>query len=173
LSFDMLGRVQKVSVAGEVSEDQLNRDRPLLDDQERRELTDQMLLAAAEVDFQEDIIRQRGEGITMIQRDVNRIHELFQDVAMHVSDQRQTLDHIEANVVSAAERTRNANEQLTSANSRGGSTRQNLLCLLLIVILILISLAMIKSLLRSSLSFSPFQSLAGNINSNLVRTFQI
>ena len=168
----MLGRVQKVSVAGERSDESSHNGRPLLDENERREVTDQMLLAAAEVDYQEEIIRQRGAGIDSIQRDVHRIHDLFQDVAVHVSEQGQVLDHIESNVSSAADRTREANQQLNAANRRQGTTRQNLLCLLLISLLILVLLAMIKSFFRPDLSASYVAEIQRYINSNVVRTFQ-
>jgi t-SNARE complex subunit (syntaxin) len=169
----MLGRVQKISVAGERNDDLPPRDRPLLDEDERRNVTDQMLLAAAEVDFQEEIIRQREAGINNIQRDVHRIHDLFQDVAIHVTDQGQVLDHIEANFASAADRTRNANDQLIAANRRRGSTRQNMFCLLLISILILIVLLMIKSLFRASLSTTLTQHLGSYMNPSIARIFQI
>ena len=159
-------------MAGERNDDTDHRDRPLLDEEERRDVTDQMLLAAAEVDFQEEIIRHRGAGIESIQRDVHRIHDLFQDVAVHVSDQGQTLDHIEANVTSAADRTREANQQLNAANRRQGTTRQNLLCLLLISLLILVLLAMIKSLFRPNFTLTFAEEFGQYINSNVVRTFQ-
>ncbi len=171
--FDpMLGRVQKVSVSGERNDDSPSRNRPLLNEDERRDVTDQMLLAAAEVDYQEDIIRQREAGINSIQRDVHRIHDLFQDVAVHVSDQGQILDHIEANVSSAAERTREANDQLNVANRRRGTTRQNMLCLLLISLLILVLLAMIKALFHPNFSLTFSEEISRYINSNVVRTFQ-
>jgi t-SNARE complex subunit (syntaxin) len=168
----MLGRVQKVSVSGEHI-DVNSAQRVLIDDDERRQATDQMLLAAAEIDYQEEIIRQREAGINNIQRDVHRVHELFQDVAIHVSHQGQTLDHIEANVTSARDRTGEANTQLSLANRRGGGTRQNLLCLVLIAILILILLVMIKSLFKPSYFLNFTSPLTPNDNSSLDRIFQI
>jgi len=169
----MLGRVQRVSVAGEHNDDVTNPERALLQEADRKQATDNMLLAAAEIDYQEEIIRQREAGINNIQRDVHRVHELFQDVALHVTNQGQTLDHIEANVTSARDRTSEANEQLTDANRRGGTTRQNFLCLLLIVILILVVLAMIRSLFKPSWPDSTKSSIDTHINSFIAQVFQI
>jgi t-SNARE complex subunit (syntaxin) len=169
----MLGRVQKVSVAGERSDNLSPRNRPTLHEDEQRNVTDQMLMVAAEVDIQEELIRQRETGINTIQRDVNRIHDLFQDVALHVSDQGQVLDNIEANVASAADRTRNANDQLISANRRRGTTRQNLLCLLLISILILILILMIKSLFRLPTTARWSQGVSEHMNPSISRIFEV
>lgn len=143
----MLGKVQNVSLAGEHDDPVTNSARPLLDDNELR-ATDQMLLAVAELDYQEDIVRQREAGIQGIQRDVNTIHGLFQDVAMHVSHQGQMLDSIEANVEAASDRTREANSQLDAANRRAPSTRRNIKCMLVMVFLILIILILFKDMFK-------------------------
>jgi t-SNARE complex subunit (syntaxin) len=140
----MLGQVRNVSVAGERNDGIRTDSRPLIDVADKRERTDQLLLAAAEVDYQEEIIRQREAGINHIHRDVNRIHQLFQDVAVHVSHQGEALDHIEANVDNARDETSNANTQLRIASQRSPSARRNMLCFLLMLILILVLVVLIK-----------------------------
>ena len=140
----MLGQVRKVSVAGDKNDETPSMGQPLLDESEKRDRTNQMLLAAAEIDYQEDIIRERESGINHIHRDVNRINQLFQDVAIHVTQQGESLDHIEANVTSARDQTANANRQLRTASERGPSVRRNLFCLLLVFVLILFVIVLLK-----------------------------
>lgn len=142
----MLGQVKKVSVAGDENDSIDNNARPLLES-DIRERTDELLLAAAEVDYQEELIRQRGEGISNIHRDVTQIHGLFQDMSLHVSQQGQMLDNIEANLTVASDRTRNANEQLTTAARRIPNARQNCMRALLLVILLLFMVLMFRALL--------------------------
>lgn len=163
----MLGQVKKVSVAGEKDDDIQATSRPLLD-AEVRERTDELLLAAAEVDYQEEIVRQRGEDINHIQRDVNKIHDLFQDVAMHVSQQGEMLDNIEAHVSNARDETGGAYEQLLHASRRAPRARQNFLCFLLILFVILVAAAIAKGVvappfIRMGLDGTPYDSLSWQV----------
>lgn len=138
-----------MALAGDSSNDVGSHDKPLLES-EIRERTDQLLLAVAEVDYQENLIRERQEGINVIHRDVNTIHNLFLDVASHVSAQGETLDHIESNVTNARDQTNQANEQLSVATRRAPSRRKTCLQFLLIVLLFLVMAAMLKSLFHGS-----------------------
>ena len=142
----MLGQVKKVSITGERNDEISHSERPLLES-EIRERTDQLLLAAAEIDYQEDVIRQREEGINHIQRDVNQIHNLFQDMAMHVATQGEMLDNIEANVTSARDQTGQANNQLRAANQRAPSARKTAAQFLILALMLVIIILMLKSLL--------------------------
>jgi hypothetical protein len=141
----MLGQVKKVSISGERSDIEQGHDQPLLES-EIRERTDQLLLASAEIDYQEEMIRQRQEGINTIQRDVTTINRLFQDVAVHVSAQGEMLDHIEANVTNARDETERATQELSSASRRAPSGRRTCVHLIVVVVLILVLLAMIRAL---------------------------
>lgn len=145
----MLGQVRKVALAGDSSNDVGSHDKPLLES-EIRERTDQLLLAVAEVDYQENLIRERQEGINVIHRDVNTIHNLFLDVASHVSAQGETLDHIESNVRNARDQTSQANEQLSVATRRAPSRRKTCLLFLLLVLLFFVMAAMFKSIFHGS-----------------------
>jgi t-SNARE complex subunit (syntaxin) len=145
----MLGQVRKVAIAGDSSNDVDSHDKPLLES-EIRERTDQLLLAVAEVDYQENLIRERQEGINIIHRDVNTIHNLFLDVASHVSAQGESLDHIESNVTNARDQTSQANEQLSVASRRAPSRRKTCLQFLLLVLLFFVMAGMFKSLFHGS-----------------------
>ena len=138
----MLGQIRKVSLSGE-GHDGSVEEQPFLDEDERL-VTDELLLAAAEIDYQEDVIRQREVGINNIQKDVTKINELFQDVALHVTRQGEALDNIEANVTSARDRTSQAAEQLVVANRRAPSTRKNLMCMMLIVLVFIVFIGILK-----------------------------
>ncbi|EER18479.1 hypothetical protein Pmar_PMAR005422 [Perkinsus marinus ATCC 50983] len=80
--------------------------------------TDALLLSMAELDLQEDIIREREEGIRNIHSDIVAIRGLFQEVAWHVSEQGQVIDNIETNMGQAAHRTGQANRELAIASER-------------------------------------------------------
>ena len=141
----MIGQVKKVALSGERGDVETGQER-LLSDPEIRERTDELLLASAEIDYQEDLVRQRGEGITSIQRDVNTINRLFQDVATHVSNQGEMLDNIEANVTSARDQTSLANRELSTANRRGPTAKRTFLYFLLLLLLLLFMILLMRSL---------------------------
>ncbi len=141
----MMGQVKKVSLAGEREDIEQGNER-LLTESEVRQRTDELLLASAEIDYQEDLIRQREEGINTIQRDVNTINRLFQDVAVHVTNQGEMLDHIESNVTNARDQTSQANRELTAANRRSPSAKRTLLQFLILLILLILIILMIRSL---------------------------
>ena len=141
----MLGQVKKVSIAGERDDLEPGNDR-LLSESEVRQRTDQLLLASAEIDYQEDLIRQREEGINTIQRDVNTINRLFQDVAVHVTNQGEMLDNIEANVTNARDQTSLANRELSSENRRSPSAKRTFFQFLILLILLIVVVLMIRSL---------------------------
>lgn len=165
----MLGRVKKVSISGERNDEGTGQERPLLES-EARERTDQLLIAAAEIDYQEDIIRQRAEGINDIQRDVNQIHGLFQDMAVHVSQQGEMLDNIEVNVTNARDQTGQAREQLERANRRGPSARKTIMQFLLLLLLFIILIALFRTLLHPG----PWFSISWpGLNSEIIEIFQI
>lgn len=156
----MLGSVKKVSRAGR-NDDGPNGSSSSLLDAGKQEVTDQLLLAAAQIDYQEDIVRQRGEGINGIQKDLTKINGLFQDMALNVSSQGEMLDHIEANVTSARDRTAQASTELASANRRSPSTRRNLLCLILILLLFVVLIGLLKASAFGSERFEVVEGIPG------------
>ncbi|KAF4671354.1 Nin1 binding protein [Perkinsus chesapeaki] len=87
-----------------------------VDSQAQEDPTDALLLSMAELDLQEDIIREREEGIRNIHSDIVAIRGLFQEVAWHVTEQGQVIDNIETNMGQAALRTGQANRELAIAS---------------------------------------------------------
>ena len=108
--------------------------------------TDSMLVTLAEAEAQEEIIREREEGIIQIQKDVRNLRGLFQDVAYHVNRQTYLIDNIEANLVTATDRTARTNEELrvTNANTRRG-TKSYLMALALLLVIAVSSFIVIKN----------------------------
>ena len=101
--------------------------------------TDELLVSLAQVEAQEEIIREREEGILLIQRDVVNLRGLFQSVAYHVGQQGAVIDNIEANLVSATERTRVANSELRVTNE--STQRKNVSYCYLLVFLIIVAIS--------------------------------
>ncbi|KAF4728721.1 hypothetical protein FOZ63_002720, partial [Perkinsus olseni] len=115
--------------------------------QQQEDPTDALLLSMAELDLQEDIIRERQEGIRSIHSDIVAIRGLFQEVAWHVSDQGQVLDNIETNIGQAALRTGQANHELAIANERVRKNMYWYVCYVItIVIIVILLLVLLKSL---------------------------
>lgn len=108
--------------------------------------TDSMLVSLAEAEAQEDIIKEREEGIIQIQKDVRNLRGLFQDVAYHVNQQTALIDNIEANLVTAIDRTSGTNNELriTNHNTRTG-TKSYLVALALLLVIVVSSLVVIKN----------------------------
>ena len=136
----MLGRIANVHVADE--HDAEDHDRQPLDE----DPTDRLLLQAAEIDLQEDLVRQRAEGISSIHKDVTKVNQLFQDMAFHVTRQGDMLDNIESNVNSASSQTGNATRELLIADTHHRNRKPSLVCFMFTLILFLIGLAMLKHL---------------------------
>jgi SNARE domain len=114
--------------------------------QAQQDPTDSLLVSLGEVEAREDIIREREEGIIQIQKDVRNLRGLFQDVAYHVNQQGTLIDNIEANLISATERTGQANEELivTQASSRK-NTKNYIIALLLLLVIVVSSYIIIKN----------------------------
>lgn len=71
-----------------------------------------------------DDIEQQRDGMRRIQEGVMEIRELFDDMAMLVDIQQETLDNIEHNVVNATQFTQKAEEMVQKAESNQRSARK-------------------------------------------------
>ena len=70
----------------------------LLMDSRRQEL----MHNEGEMEFNNALIEEREQGILEIQQQIGEVNEIFQDLAVLVSEQGQMIDDIEANIVSTA-----------------------------------------------------------------------
>ena len=108
-------------------------------DIEAADLSDILLYQLADVDFQDEIIRERHDGIVRIQRNVTRLRELFQEVTVQVERQGDLLDHIETRLDAVVDSTRLANSEIRNTDySR--NTRLSI-CLFWLAILSILTLA--------------------------------
>ena len=137
----MFGHVEKVSLAGG-HDDEVPRPTSVAGD----DPTEALLQQAAQIDIQDDIVRQRADGIQNIHRDVNKIKDLFQDVAYHVTQQGDMLENIEANVSSAATRTSQGAQELVQADRRNRRNGSSIVCLSMLAIMFLVALAMLRDI---------------------------
>ena len=75
------------------------------------------------IDAIEEIEQQR-DGMRRIEQGVTEIRELFQDMAMLVDLQQETLDVIEHNVTTAVQHTKKAEEQIQNAEDHAKAARK-------------------------------------------------
>ena len=99
------------------------------------------------VELNEQLIIERESQINNINKGVQEISELFQDMSMLVSSQGEQIDNIEININSAANNTEQANVQLIKAKKyqKKLRTRTCYCMIFLLVILIIIILTLLLS----------------------------
>jgi len=115
--------------------------------QQQEQDQDQLRLAPQdEVDFQESLIVEREVEIRNIEQGVSELNELFRDVAHIVREQGDQFDHIENNVTSTVQDTRQADQELRSANKYQKQARGRMCCLLLILLVIVVIIILAASL---------------------------
>jgi syntaxin 7 len=99
-------------------------------------------MTAVEIDmrFNDQLIEERERGIAEIQQQIGEVNEIFQDLAVLVNEQGNMIDDIEANIVSTAMRTKEAQKELTKADKSQKSARNKMVCLAITVFTALIIL---------------------------------
>jgi len=96
-----------------------------------------------ELDFNDNIIAEREEGIREIESTINEVNIIFRDLAELVNDQGQMMDNVENNVSQTVVRTDQANQELNKASGYQKSARTKMCCLLLIILIVAAVLAII------------------------------
>lgn len=111
----------------------------------------------SEVEFQEQLIQEREGEIAEIEQGITELNQIFRDLATIVTDQGSMIsesaylqrtqppaltrdvqtDNIESNVISVANDTRGASEQLVTAHNYQRKAASRMLCLLVIFIIVL------------------------------------
>ncbi|KAK9898783.1 t-SNARE [Cystobasidium minutum MCA 4210] len=95
------------------------------------------LIADSELQYQEQVIQEREGEIREIEAGIVELNEIFRDLGTIVTEQQSMLDNIESNVISVANDTQGASEELTSAHNYQRKAGRRALCLLLIFIVVL------------------------------------
>ena len=108
----------------------------LLAESRRQEL----MQTEGEMEFNNALIEEREAGILEIQQQIGEVNEIFQDLAVLVNEQGQMIDDIEANIVSTAVRTKDAQRELTKADKSQKAARNKMICLAIVIAVVLIVL---------------------------------
>jgi len=88
---------------------------------------------------QENIIREREEGINQLAVDIGHVSDLFTDLAILVNYQGTTIDNIQTNIENSANNIEKANTQLIKANKyQIAMHRCRCKCIFFILIILLI-----------------------------------
>mmetsp|Transcript_30600 Transcript_30600/g.49269 ORF Transcript_30600/g.49269 Transcript_30600/m.49269 type:complete len:295 (-) Transcript_30600:193-1077(-) len=100
----------------------------------------ELMHTEGEMEFNNALIEEREAGILEIQQQIGEVNEIFQDLAVLVNEQGQMIDDIEANIVSTAVRTKDAQRELTKADKSQKAARNKMICLAVVIAVVLIVL---------------------------------
>ncbi|CAO3650003.1 unnamed protein product [Cunninghamella blakesleeana] len=96
-----------------------------------------------EIEYNEVLITEREGEIQEIERGIGELNEIFRDLGMLVNEQDSSIQSIYGNVINIAQNTRQAADELTTANRHQKSARKNMCCFLLIISIVACVLALI------------------------------
>ncbi|EOD30979.1 syntaxin E [Emiliania huxleyi CCMP1516] len=102
---------------------------------EGRQLQTQQLQA---LQTNEREMAEREAGITSIQRAVNDVSEIFQDLALLVNEQGTQIDNIQTNIETAAASTTRGVRELVRADASQRRQRKRTCCLMMCVLVIIL-----------------------------------
>jgi len=87
-----------------------------------------------ERDFNEQLIRERHQGIKEIETKVVELNEMFRDLAVMVDEQGIEIDNIESHLANAEEHTTQGVVELVEAEKSQRKARNKLCCIALIAV---------------------------------------
>ncbi|KAI8100145.1 t-SNARE [Halteromyces radiatus] len=112
----------------------------LADDTQRRI---QLQALDNEIEYNEVLITEREGEIQGIEQGISELNEIFRDLGMLVNEQDSGIQSIYGNVINIAQNTRQAADELTTANRHQKNARKNMCCFLLIIAVVASVLALI------------------------------
>jgi len=127
-------QANKQNEAFKGEEDSAEETRNLLQEEKRRQ---QIQALQGEIEFNEEIIVEREEGIDEITGNIKIINEIMNDLSKLVNEQQTDLDQIEDNVHQTVDNTKNANTELKTASDYQKSARNKMCCILMIFVVII------------------------------------
>lgn len=95
------------------------------------------LIPDSELEYQEQLIAEREGEIREIESGVLELNEIFRDLGTIVTEQQSMLDNIESNVISIANDTGGAAEELVQAHEYQRKAGRRMFCLMLIFIVVM------------------------------------
>ena len=90
-----------------------------------------------------DILAEREEGIGNIHKTVNQVAEIFQDLALLVSEQGEHIDNIQTNIETANAQTIKGVKELAKANRSQKRARRRTCCIAFLCVLALVVLLLV------------------------------
>ncbi|KAG2213055.1 hypothetical protein INT47_011204 [Mucor saturninus] len=86
-----------------------------------------------EIEYNETLISEREGEIQGIEQGITELNEIFRDLGMLVNEQESGIQSIYGNVLNISLNTKQAADELTTANRHQKKARKNMCCLLLII----------------------------------------
>ncbi|GAA99173.1 uncharacterized protein L969DRAFT_378868 [Mixia osmundae IAM 14324] len=123
------------TVAAQEDEYRDENDRTSVELQTQRLVT-QQAIPESELGFQEALIEEREGEIREIESGIHELNEIFRDLGTIVHEQQSMIDNIESNVISIANSTEGASEELVQAHQYQRNAGRRKLCLLVIFIVV-------------------------------------
>eukprot|EP01017_Pseudomicrothorax_dubius_P035637 TRINITY_DN5026_c0_g1_i14.p1 TRINITY_DN5026_c0_g1~~TRINITY_DN5026_c0_g1_i14.p1 ORF type:complete len:205 (-),score=54.29 TRINITY_DN5026_c0_g1_i14:88-702(-) len=117
-------------------------------DEDRRLDNDILVEQMQEIDFTEDILKQRERQLDVIHRAVEDIKDLMIDTAKEVDQQGQMLDIVSDNVVKSKENTKAANKELHQAEQYNREDNKTKIACMLVIGLVAIGVILTILFLR-------------------------
>ncbi|GIL94920.1 hypothetical protein Vretimale_1032 [Volvox reticuliferus] len=104
----------------------------------RRQAQQQAEVSALDdnVRYHEALIEERDAGIREIQRQIGEVNEMFQDLAVLISDQGEQLQTVDMHITSVAERVKEGQRELVTASRSSRAMRNKCLWLWLVAAVI-------------------------------------
>ncbi|KAI9354402.1 t-SNARE [Pilaira anomala] len=96
-----------------------------------------------EIEYNETLISEREGEIQGIEQGITELNEIFRDLGMLVNEQESGIQSIYGNVLNISQNTKQAADELTTANRHQKKARKNMCCLLLIITIVGCVLALI------------------------------
>ncbi|GAA5813349.1 hypothetical protein MFLAVUS_006827 [Mucor flavus] len=96
-----------------------------------------------EIEYNETLISEREGEIQGIEQGITELNEIFRDLGMLVNEQESGIQSIYGNVLNISQNTKQAADELTTANRHQKKARKNMCCLLLIITIVGCGLALI------------------------------
>ena len=96
-----------------------------------------------QVALNDQILSERERGISQINRTVNEVAEIFQDMALLVSEQGEHIDNIQTNIETAASQTSKGVAQLAKASRHQRRARKRMCCVTVMLFITIIVLFLV------------------------------
>ena len=113
-----------------------------LEQQQQYEAQQSQSQAQEQLETNENVIREREQGITQLNRSVQDVAEIFQDLALLVNEQGSQIDNIQTNIETAANSTQRGVRELARASRTQRQARRTM-CIIIACTLALVTILII------------------------------